>query len=151
MSIDDPKSSFEFVARAPAADRPALIALHERLRDLQRNGRSAKLTSRSGKPIELPLSVLTALGVIVEDLARGGATVLSPLGGDLADWQAAKFLGVPVVTFDRMLDRGDIPFRTVDGERLLALDDVLAWRTERSRQSRQGLDRLARLSQDEED
>lgn len=63
-----------------------------------------------------------------------------PIHAELTTQQAADFLGVSRPHFVSLVERGELPYHTVDTHRRIYFRDVLDYRTRRVGQSRAALD-----------
>ncbi|MEX2441239.1 MAG: excisionase family DNA-binding protein, partial [Pontimonas sp.] len=76
------------------------------------------------------------------------AVILDSLGKQITPHEAAELLRVPITHMVKLLDDGTLPFTRVGDFRRLSLDDVLTYRQLRDARRHEGLDELARLSQE---
>lgn len=97
----------------------------------------------SGLRVSLPEVARAVLLQAVHALLRGNRVALIPIGTSLTTQQAAELLNVSRPYLIRLLESGDLPYERVGTHRRLDLDDVLRYRTERSRRRRVALRRLS--------
>lgn len=64
------------------------------------------------------------------------ATLSQPTGRFLRLKAGARVAGVSRSTLDRAVERGEVPFAVIDGERFFLRDDLIAW-AEARREARQ--------------
>jgi excisionase family DNA binding protein len=157
MPAEAPQRSLEEKIRrmtpvaAPAEQRAEVEALSRVLdraarADLERN--ACKLVGPSGEAIPIPESVFYALERVAEVLARGDSLTIVPVGKEMTTQQAADLLNVSRQYLVRLLDEGRIPFAKTGRHRRIRIEDVLAFKEERDRSRKAGLDELTRISEE---
>lgn len=131
---------------APDTEREALERAARALN--QSESGSVKLITNNGKEIELSPTLLRVLRQGAAILAADRAVVVESIGKLVTPRQAAELVGVHVHHLERLLDTGELPFENEGPVRLLPLDDVLAYRQVFKARQHEGLDELARISQE---
>jgi len=97
--------------------------------------------------IQIPMKVFTLLESVLGNMAEGRATTFLPFDAEMSVKQVANLLRFPIADVNSTLDKGQIPYRTIDSERKMLLSDVLKYDKElREMQDRQ-LDLLAEEAQ----
>lgn len=95
---------------------------------------AAHLTSRDGRSVAIPESLLPVLRQVAESLAQGMGVTVAPLSAMLTTQEAADFLGISRPTLVRILERGELPFEKPGPHRYVRLADLLEFqRGERNR------------------
>lgn len=120
----------------------------ERIRKLLDGGELSFYSRVDGAPIEMPESLSEALALSVEGLVAGNAISIAALGTELTPRQAAELLGVSRPYLVRLLKQGRIQSHSVGSHHRVSLGDVLAYKRERDQARREGLDKLAKRSQE---
>ncbi|MBC6422168.1 MAG: excisionase family DNA-binding protein [Hormoscilla sp. SP5CHS1] len=129
----------------------AELALLSKLLNGSSNGsrpQLPRLVSPDGEEIELPASVFHLLREQVYQLARGNGVRTVIFHDPLTTWQAAALLGSQVQYVNKLLDKGEIPFIQDGRLRLIRLSDAMAHKQKLSELHRQGIEELARMSQE---
>jgi excisionase family DNA binding protein len=145
----------------------APAALEEPLRIEDRDTRNAAEGARrlarlaDGGPVELrlasgedeenvvlPPEVARLFARVLADLADGRGVTVVPFDAEVTTQQAADLLNVSRPHVVSLLDKGEMPYRKVGSRRRVRLEDVLAYRRESYRQSREAVDELTRLTQE---
>lgn len=107
-----------------------------------------KLVLPDGTVLEVPASVMAAIRQTVEVMSENLAVAITPVDKRLTPRQAAQMLNVGDDYFESVLTSGDIPFTTNGTIRLVALEDLLAYKRERDAMRRDALREMTRLSQE---
>ncbi len=89
-------------------------------------------------------TIRDALIGAVDALARGAPVHIEPMPPLITTSRAAELLKVSRTTVVRLLEDGKIPYQRPNVHRLLRVDDVLAYREQRSSARRATLRQLAR-------
>jgi excisionase family DNA binding protein len=76
----------------------------------------------------IPASVFRIMMHSLSEMARGHAVALIPTDALLTTKQAADLLNVAVSSFDKLLDRGEIPFKKLAGSRAVRFEDVMTFK-----------------------
>jgi excisionase family DNA binding protein len=101
----------------------------ERAREmLEVLGAHPRITTEDGTVLDLPASIVEALGNLLEAAAEGEPALVVRSTKDLTTQQAAAVLGVSRPTVVRLVEAGKLPARMVGTHRRLTLADVLAYR-----------------------
>ncbi len=127
---------------APADDR-ALSEVEGRL-----SQGPIQLIDAHGDALSLPEELRDLLLRGVHELRRGNRVSLLSFGRLLTTQQAAELLGMSRPYLIRLLERDEVPYEMVGTHRRLRLDDVLAYRRERSSRRRESLRELSRDADD---
>lgn len=106
--------------------------------------RPTSLVGPDGTNAAVPPEILDLLVDAVHALRNGDAVTVAPIATRLTTSQAADILGVSRPTLVKLLQDGAIPYEQPRRHRLLRLDDVLAFRDERSRQRAAKLTEMTR-------
>ena len=120
---------------ASSSEHEKVVRLFRALSDVQdveHQERSYKLIKPNGEAIELPESVLALFQHMIEILVRGDAVTLAPVHKELTTQQAADILNVSRQYLVRLLDEGKIPYTKTGTHRRVRLDDVVAFKKQRS-------------------
>lgn len=143
------------VVRTAASNDPIIpadadiSALHDTACTLARTaGDSATLVLSDGTTVELPAAIVAAVHQVADVMSKNLAVAITPVAKRLTPQQAARMLNVRDQYFEGLLENGDIPFRATGTIRLIALEDLLAYKRVRDAQTRQALDELTRLSEE---
>ncbi len=91
-------------------------------------GAHPRITTEDGTVLDLPASIVEALGNLLEAAAEGEPALVVRSTKDLTTEQAAAVLGVSRPTVVRLVEAGKLPARMVGTHRRLTLADVLAYR-----------------------
>ena len=126
-----------------SAEQDQLRQIVERYRD---ELPPARLIAPDGEAIDLPKAVYDILTQVVQAMSQGLAVAVMPLHLELTTQEAADLLNVSRQYFVQLLDQGAIPFTKTGTHRRVRFGDVMAYKDIRDQQRREGLRRLARLS-----
>lgn len=85
----------------------------------------------------------------IDALAHGSPVRIEPMSPLVTTSQAAELLNVSRTTLVRLLEDGKIPYQQPNVHRLVRVDDVLAYRQQRSSPRRAALHHLARDAVDD--
>ena len=100
---------------------------------------------RNENPVlELPRRALEALHEILEILEDGSDVDVVPKDRELTTTEAAEMLNVSRPHLVDLLENGDIPYHKVGSHRRVRLADLLEYKHEQKRQSRERMEALAR-------
>lgn len=130
------------------ADVAALFRLLDRAAHGRRKRGACKLVGPLGETISIPESVFYVLERVAEVMARGDSITVVPVGQELTTQQAADILNVSRQYLVRLLNEGRIPYTKTGRHRRVRIEDVLAFKEERDRQRKAGLDELTRMSEE---
>lgn len=111
-------------------------------------GREATLIAPDGAVSAIPAAEYAVVRRVLEELARGHAVQLIAYPKELTTQQAADILNISRTYLIRLLHQGQMPFVRVGTHRRIKLEDVLAYRAQRSEQRRESLAAMAQTSQD---
>lgn len=106
----------------------------------------ALLITPDGRKIVLSPGAYAVVEQVLAQLEKGKAVQVITFERELTTQQAADILNVSRQYLIRLLDRGEIPFTKTGTHRRLRLQDVLAYRRQRSEMRRKSLANLARAS-----
>jgi excisionase family DNA binding protein len=112
------------------------------------NGSRPTLVGAGGQEIRLPEALVRTLRSAARHLARGDSVTVTPVHRELTTQQAADILNVSRPYLVRLLETGEMPFRTTGSHRRVKLRDVLEYRQRRDVERRAALGELTRLSQE---
>ena len=100
---------------------------------------------RNENPVlELPRRALEALHEILEILEDGSDVDVVPKDRELTTTEAAEMLNVSRPHLVDLLENGDIPYHKVGSHRRVRLADLLEYKHEQKRQSRERMEAPAR-------
>lgn len=142
-----PETKDNLVAPDPA-DAEVMTRLSTEINEIYSEHGEARLLGPDGEMIGIPASAFQALRLAVDAMSRGKTIVLAPQEEELTSQQAADLLRVSRPHLVKLLDDGEMPFHRVGTHRRVRLEDVLTYRSKRSRKRREKLDELSRLSED---
>jgi len=91
--------------------------------------------------------IRSELLTVLNNMGKGQGFAILPLDKELTPSQAAEVLGVSRTHFMRIVQKGDIPHRTVGTHHRVRLDDVLQYRDERNQRG-SALDELIQQAQE---
>ncbi len=104
----------------------------------------AALVGPDNQRHEIPDSVYRLLLNVLRMMQEGKAVSVVPQMQELTTQRAANLLGMSRQFFVRLLDEGKIPFHRTGTHRRVYLKDVLAFRTQRDRQRKEAIERIAK-------
>jgi excisionase family DNA binding protein len=88
-----------------------------------------KLASNNGKfEIELSEGTFELIVRILTEMAKGNGIMVIPIHAELTTQQAADFLNVSRPFIIGLLEKGEIPFRTVGRHRRIRLEDIVNYK-----------------------
>lgn len=96
----------------------------------------------------LPRQAVALLRDLLAEMAQGNAVTIVPTHAELTTQQAAAMLNVSRPHVVKLLEAGTIPFVRVGTHRRIRYQDLLEYKAERDRESRDALDALASQAQD---
>jgi excisionase family DNA binding protein len=137
------------MSTAPATREP-IVAPEKERHELERIERvlpakpgKARLVGPNGEQSIIPESLYRVLLEAVKQLARGNGISVLPVTAELTTQQAADLLNVSRPFFvEKVLEAGEIPFRTVGTHRRVALKDLLAYKRHRDAGRHEAIKRL---------
>jgi excisionase family DNA binding protein len=132
------------------AEGAAMQLLHKQVGGMFQSGYRPALIGPDGERLELPVSAFRALALVVRGMAAGQTMTLMPVGTRLTTQQAAELLHVSRPHLVKLLDGGEIPYEKVGTHRRVCVEDILAYRTQRTERRGEQLRELSQLSQDVE-
>ncbi len=100
----------------------------------------------TGEMLTLPPSAERALLQILEEMGRGRAVAITPVGAELSTQQAADVLNVSRPYVAKLVDEGALPARKVGPHRRLLLGDVLAYKKTMYAEQTRAMEDLAALT-----
>ncbi len=107
-----------------------------------------KLTSSSGFQIELSKGAFALLVQILSEMSKGNGIMVMPIHAELTTQQAADFLNVSRPFIIGLLEKKQIPFRTVGRHRRVRLEDIISYRKNIDERRFAALDELAAQAQE---
>jgi excisionase family DNA binding protein len=121
----------------------------EKLEQLLRAATSAELLIRSeGETVTLPIGLFQLLQQIVLHLEEGKMFFVLDGEQTLTTQEAANILHVSRPYLVKLLENGEIPFTKVGLHRRIRFQDVMNYLKKREEREEEGLQELARLSQE---
>lgn len=136
---------------APPDQRAEVAAIFRLLDSAGHVGRQrgvCKLVGPEGETISIPESMFYVLERVAAVMARGDSISVVPVGQELTTQQAADMLNVSRQYLVRLLNDGRIPYTKTGTHRRVQIEDVLAFKKQRDRERRAGLNELTRLSEE---
>lgn len=141
-------------AHAPTTREP-IVAPEKERSDLERIEKAlppkfgkARLVGPNNEQNIIPESLYRVLLEAVKQLVQGNGITVLPVTAELTTQQAADLLNVSRPFFvEKILEAGDIPYRTVGTHRRVALKDLLAYKHRRDAERHATLKRLGREAQ----
>ncbi|AGA28184.1 helix-turn-helix domain-containing protein [Singulisphaera acidiphila] len=82
----------------------------------------------ASESLTIPLSALTLLRMILEEMAQGNAITITPVHAELTTQEGADLLHVSRPFLIKLLEGGEIPYRTVGRHRRVRFDDLMAYK-----------------------
>lgn len=107
-----------------------------------------KLASSTGFEIELSEGAFELLVRILSEMSKGNGVMVMPIHAELTTQQAADFLNVSRPFIIGLLDKGEIPFRTVGRHRRVRLEDIMNYRRQTEQKRLAVLDELVAQAQE---
>jgi len=101
-----------------------------------------------GIELILPRDALALLRDILTEMAQGNAVTLVPRHAELTTQEAANLLNVSRPHLIKLLEGGQIPFTRTGTHRRIRYEDLMAYKAERDRQSKEAMEELARQAQE---
>ncbi len=108
---------------------------------------SVTISRADGEHMVLPRAIFDALREVVDAMTRGKAVVIAPVHQLLTTQDAADLLGISRPTLVKLLEEGEIPYDRPGRHRRVRLVDVLDYRSSRSTQRREALDRMVEIAE----
>lgn len=141
--LDEPRAPVQPSER----ERPAVRQLEAALNRPKR----ALLFDPDGGQIEFPKSVYNVLVQVVHAMSRGDAVAVIPINAVLTTQQAADLLNVSRPYLIQLLEAKAIPFEKAKrpgSHRRIRLEDLLAYKGQRSAARRKALEDLTHRAED---
>lgn len=98
--------------------------------------------------VQLPASALRLLDEILSELAMGNAVRIVPVHAELSTQEGADLLNVSRPHLVKLLDQNVIAHTKVGRHRRVKFADIMAYKQNRTAQSRQALDELTAQAQE---
>jgi len=98
--------------------------------------------------VELPTFALRLLGDILSELALGNTVKVVPIHAELTTQEGADMLNVSRPHLVKLLDGGHIPHTKTGSHRRIKFTDLMAYKTERDRESLAAMEDLAAQAQE---
>ncbi|MQT37339.1 MAG: Helix-turn-helix domain-containing protein [Pseudomonas helleri] len=103
--------------------------------------------SQQREVVELPTFALRLLGEILSELAVGNAVKVVPIHAELTTQEGADMLNVSRPHLVKLLDNGVLPHTKTGRHRRIKFTDLMAYKEQRDRASRDAMDELAAQAQ----
>jgi excisionase family DNA binding protein len=97
--------------------------------------------------VELPTSALRLLMNILAELAEGNAVKVVPIHAELTTQEAADLLNVSRPHLVKLLEANALPYRKAGKHRRIRFTDLMQYKTEQERASRQAMVALSEQAQ----
>jgi excisionase family DNA binding protein len=131
---------------------PVVAGLAKAGTDGSENGGAEVVVQVKGQPaseaLTIPLSALTLLRVILEEMAQGNAITLTPVHAELTTQEAADLLHVSRPFLINLLESGEISYRKVGRHRRVRFDDLTAYKQRTDAARAKVLDELVSQAQE---
>ncbi len=101
-----------------------------------------------GNDLILPRQALALLRDLLVEMAQGNAVTIVPTHAVLTTQEAANILNVSRPHLVKLLEEGAIPFSKTGTHRRIRYQDLIAYRNQRTRESKAALDKLATQAQE---
>jgi excisionase family DNA binding protein len=124
-------------------DRKEIEELSHALESMRADHARILIDGATSESLAVPRPVFEVLKLVADQMGKGRAVSIVPVGMILSTQQAAELLGASRQHVVKLLTDGEIPFEKVGTHRRVRIEDVLAYK--RRRQSTRE-DALARLS-----
>jgi excisionase family DNA binding protein len=112
-----------------------------------RNAR-VQIDDEGGDVVTIPLSAYRLLAEILTEMSKGNAVTFIPVHAELTTKKAADMLNVSRPFLIGLLNKGELPFRTVGSHRRIKFEDVVNYKRAMQERSEKALDELAAQAQD---
>jgi excisionase family DNA binding protein len=99
------------------------------------------------KDLALPEAAVSLLISVLEKLGHGKGVAVVATDRELTTQQAADYLNVSRPYFVKLLEEGNIPYRTVGPRRRVVVADLLAYKAKEEAERHRGLDELVAEAQ----
>lgn len=103
--------------------------------------------SQQREVVELPTFALRLLSEILSELALGNAVKVVPIHAELTTQEGADMLNVSRPHLVKLLDNGVLPHTKTGRHRRIKFTDLMAYKEQRDRTSRDAMDELAAQAQ----
>lgn len=98
--------------------------------------------------VELPTVALKLLGDILNELALGNTVRVVPIHAELTTQEGADMLNVSRPHLVKLLDEGQIPHTKTGSHRRIKFTDIMAYKADRDKVSREAMHELAEQAQE---
>lgn len=95
----------------------------------------------------VPREVAEVLERCLQEMAKGNAITLVPVDAELTTQKAADLLNISRPTLVQLLEQNKIPFHRIGRHRRIKLADLIAFKKEQERASRDAVKKLTNLAQ----
>lgn len=106
------------------------------------------LSSNKGEQTELSEGAYVLLVKILEEMSKGNGIMVMPIHAELTTQQAADFLNVSRPFLIGLLEKGELPFRTVGRHRRVRLEDMMKYKKLNDEKRMAALDELVAQAQE---
>ena len=135
MAVANPVSPSE-------QDRKQIQELRHALEQVPAERTHLVIDLATRETLAVPRPVFEALKMVVEQMGRGRAVSIVPLGMMLTTQQAAELLGSSRQHVVKLLEEGQIPYEKVGTHRRIRIEDVVAYKQRRQSTREEALTRM---------
>jgi excisionase family DNA binding protein len=96
----------------------------------------------------LPEAATHLIHLLLSEMAKGNAVTLIPIHAQLTTQEAADLLNISRPHLIRLLEKGEIPFRTVGTHRRICFEDLVKFKEDFEERRRKNMEELAEQAQD---
>lgn len=138
----------------PAADdaalaREALLCVQKVLANHRDDDEPLRMTVDDGaEPVTVPRAAIDLLVRVLATMAAGQGVTLMPAHAELTSQQAADVLNVSRPFLIKLLEQGQIEFRTVGTHRRIQAESLMRYKTRNDAQRRDAASELAAMTQE---
>lgn len=135
-------------AEIPSPEDAALAAESSRILASVRTDDGLRVRLSDGQELVLPKAVKSLLFHILSEMASGNAVTIIPIHAELTTQEAADFLNVSRPYLIKLLESGEIKFRTVGTHRRVFFADLQRYKKEQADKAAHAMRDRARQAQE---